>query len=445
VHSNCISFVRSLSKNGRLGFKVFKINVKQALSLAFVVGFVGCATSQHGVPQTFAVTDFTTAHALPRSTAPPAGYLFPGLVGPATGSGFKTLHTFGAGTDAAGVQAKMLNVGGLLYGTSHGGGATGNGTVFTFDPKTKAEHVIYSFMGGSDGLGPSAPLLSANGMLYGTTSSVPEPGFPNGEGNGTVFAITTSGAETVLHAFTGSPDGANPEGYVTNVNGVLYGTTFVGGTGSCNYSSSAGCGTVFMVDPSTGNESVIYSFQGGADGAGPRAGMAYLNGTLYGDTYFGGANSEGTVFSITPGGAESVLHSFAGGSDGAHAQSALEPLNGIFYGTTNQGGSTGYGVVYSVTTGGAESVVQSICCGPEGGLFPLNGTLYGTTSGNGSSTSGNVYSLTLAGAETVLHSFTGGTNGASPEDTLTNVNGVLYGTTRLAGANGVGTVFKINP
>lgn len=379
------------------------------------------------------------------STAPADGFPFTSASVALGNHGFKTLYAFEGGADGGGVQAKMTNVGGTLYGTSHGGGASGNGTVFTVNPETGAEKVIYSFMGGADGWGPEALLNDYNGTLYGTTASLPEPGFPNGGGNGTVFAISTAGAEQPLHSFTGSPDGANPEGFVINVNGTLYGTTFVGGTGSCGYSSSTGCGTVFTVDPQTGAENVIYSFTGGTDGAGPRAGLADVNGTLYGTTYFGGASGNGTVFSITPAGSENVVYSFTGGADGSRPQSALVPGNGVLYGTTNQGGTSGFGTVYSVTTTGTEQVIYPVCCGPEGGVTYLNGKLYGTTSGNGSAKGGNVFSLTLTGTETILHNFTGGANGGSPEAALVNVKGTLYCTTRLGGASGVGTVFKISP
>jgi hypothetical protein len=49
-----------------------------------------------------------------------------------------------------------------------------------------------------------------------------------------------SGTENVLHSFAGNPDGATPYAGLTNVNGVLYGTTYAGGTGS---------GTVFSITP----------------------------------------------------------------------------------------------------------------------------------------------------------------------------------------------------
>ncbi len=79
------------------------------------------------------------------------------------------------------------------------------------------------------------------GNLYGTT---------NGGGPGTVFKVDASGNETVLHRFTGSSDGANPQGHlVFDANGNLYGTTYRGGTGSNCYEGYLGCGVVFKITP----------------------------------------------------------------------------------------------------------------------------------------------------------------------------------------------------
>jgi uncharacterized repeat protein (TIGR03803 family) len=91
-------------------------------------------------------------------------------------------------------------------------------------------------------------------------------------------------------------NGRIPEGGLISVNGTLYGTTYYGGTGTCK----VGCGTVFSLDPTTGTEKVLYSFQNdGADGALPFAGLIDIRGTLYGTTSTGGAHGGGTVFAIT--------------------------------------------------------------------------------------------------------------------------------------------------
>jgi uncharacterized repeat protein (TIGR03803 family) len=154
------------------------------------------------------------------------------------------------------------------------------------------EKVLYSFgaFGSGDGEGPFAGLIALNGVLYGTTI---EGGANN---TGTVFSATPSGTEKIVYSFgaSGSGDGAYPQwAGVIAVNGVLYGTTVAGGAN--------GFGTVFSVTTS-GSETVLHSFGafGSGDGAGPMASLTLRAKTLYGTTAGGGADNEGTVFSINP-------------------------------------------------------------------------------------------------------------------------------------------------
>src|SRR5437667_269978 len=173
------------------------------------------------------------------------------------------------------------------------------------------------------------------GNLYGTTLFGGPSFNGNPSGYGTVFKVDTSGNETLLHAFTNEPDGANPyAGLVTDKRGNLYGATASGG--------AFGGGTVFKLD-TTGTEIVLHSFSG-TDGIQPQAGLVMDKaGNLYGTTVFGGASGGGTVFKLDTTGTEIVLHSFSG-ADG------LFPLAGLvmdevgnLYGTTDFGGSHGWG------------------------------------------------------------------------------------------------------
>lgn len=338
-------------------------------------------------------------------------------------------------------------------------GATKTSRLLTVHPLTGTNYKsLYSFEGYPDGSGPYAGLVAVNGKLYGTTI---DSGSLNCQyGCGTVFEVSTSGKERVLYSFKGeNGDGANPMASLIFANGKLYGTTELGGTGSCsNYSSVVGCGIVFKVSTS-GTENVLYSFKGGKDGSGPAAGVITVNGTLYGTTLTGGANSEGTAFSLTLSGTEKVLHSFGGSGDGDQPFSGLLILNGTLYGTTYTGGAAyGTGTVFEVSTSGKEHVLH-IFKGYRNGAFPhaglvaVNGTLYGTTSSGGVTrcTSGSgpgcgtIFKVSTSGAEHLLHRFKGGTDGASPYAGLVTINGALYGTTVLGGSSGYGTVFRISP
>jgi uncharacterized repeat protein (TIGR03803 family) len=175
------------------------------------------------------------------------------------------------------------------------------------------------------------------------------------------------------------------------VGGTLYGTTYG--------NPAIGNGTVFSVTPS-GTETVLYSFKGGSDGAGPRAGLLEFNGLLYGTT-LGGGNGNGTVFNVTLAGTETVVHSFQGGSDGKDPQAALINVHGTLYGTTIYGGAYGAGTVFKVTKTGAVKVVYSFGSSgandgyePFASLINLGGTLYGTTAGGGANSWGTVFAVT---------------------------------------------------
>jgi uncharacterized repeat protein (TIGR03803 family) len=103
--------------------------------------------------------------------------------------------------------------------------------------------LVYSFKGVKNGKYPVAGVIYFKGTFYGTTAA-------GGEyGKGTVFSISSSGVEAVLHSFgkPGSGDGAGPQSRLLQVKDILYGTTVHGGTGtSC---PGDGCGTVFWVSP----------------------------------------------------------------------------------------------------------------------------------------------------------------------------------------------------
>jgi uncharacterized repeat protein (TIGR03803 family) len=281
---------------------------------------------------------------------------------------------------------------GALYGTTYFGGGPGCGygcgTVFKITT-SGTESVIYSFKGyPEDGAVPYAGLIAAKGTLYGTTFFGGDYSCGSGSlpsGCGTVYEITKSGSESVLYSFKGGTDGLWPQARLLNVKGMLYGTTLQGG-------GTSNSGTVFAVTTS-GTETVLHRFKRAKDGAYPAAGLTNVYGALYGTTLDGGQSNLGTVFTITTSGAESVLHSFKGGTDGSIPAAGLLNVNGVLYGTTGDGGSArcssnGCGTVFKITTSGLESVLYAFK-GRKGGDLPqssltnVSGRLYGTTVGGG--------------------------------------------------------------
>ena len=392
----------------------------------------------------------------------------------ASSTNYTVLHSFGAAPDANSPSAGLIGVGGTLYGTTAFGGSDtagycgytppyGCGAVFTITTRG-AEKVLHTFEPQKrDGSLPDAALIYVGGTLYGTTSEGGScDNCVNGSifyGCGTVFSISTSGTEKVLHSFAAFSDGAGPNAALTNVNGTLYGTTFRGGGGVCASGFyQVGCGTVFSITTG-GAEAILYKFGPGRHARWSRASLIEEGRRLYGTTVAGGAYRKyGTVFSITLGGKENVTHSFGNGTDGREPVAGLIQVNGTFYGTTREGGAYGDGTVFSVTPGGTEKVVYSFGGGSDGarpfaGLISVKGVLYGTTyNGGGSGCSfsgfegcGTVFSVTTIGQEGVLHRFGVGSDGASPVAGLTEMNGTLYGTTWGGGTHGDGTVFALKP
>jgi uncharacterized repeat protein (TIGR03803 family) len=258
-----------------------------------------------------------------------------------------------------------------------------------------------------------------------------------------VFKVDTTGNESTLYTFTGGADGANPNSLIADSSGNFYGATVNGGTSDA--------GVVFKLDAS-GNEKVLYTFTGGADGANPYGGVVRdATGNLYGVTGYGGGDDMGVVFKVDPNGQETVLHSFTGGNDGAYPNPVTIDSAGNLYGTTTDGGSSGAGVVFKIDKSGHETVLYTFSGGNDGGFSSAGvirdsaGNLYGTTGGGGSSGAGVVFKVSKSGHETVLYPFSGGNDGASPLAALTcDSEGNLYGTTAFGGAEDGGVVFKVD-
>jgi uncharacterized repeat protein (TIGR03803 family) len=275
----------------------------------------------------------------------------------------------------------------MLYGTTDKGGSASdgyfaNGIVYRTST-TGATKVLHRFGGGdSDGARPFAGLIEVNGTLYGTTQWGGSGKCANESGDsgcGTVYSISTSGKEKMLYSFARGSDGANPDASLIDVNGTLYGTTARGGASAC---SGNGCGTVYSIS-TTGAEKVLYSFAGGSDGANPVAGLIDVKGTLYGTTSGGGSSDNGTVYSISTTGTEEVLYSFRGYSYGGEPLAPLIDVKGALYGTTAYGtvysiSTTGAETLLYHFTG--EKSGES----PAAPLIVVNDTLYGTTTKGGS-------------------------------------------------------------
>jgi uncharacterized repeat protein (TIGR03803 family) len=264
---------------------------------------------------------------------------------------YTILHRFNGKPDGGGPEGPLIQgAKGNLYGiTNFGGDLTcgsylqGCGVIFKLDTTGK-ETVVHTFKT-SDGLEYPGPVIRDNaGNFYGAAQPINQAGL--------VFKLDSSGKVTALHNFTGGADGYGPIGpLLSDAAGNLYGVAAWGGEYSC--------GLVFKLDP-TGKETVLHQFQGPpGDGCGPRPMIRDRAGNFYGTTEEGGSGGGyGTVFKVQPSGNETVLYSFAGGSNGALPWTLFLDKADVFYGTTAAGGNTscyardyvpGCGVVFKLT------------------------------------------------------------------------------------------------
>jgi uncharacterized repeat protein (TIGR03803 family) len=381
------------------------------------------------------------------------------------GPKYKVLHAFGAGKDGGGLWGSLaFDAQGNLYGTTSGGGAYGDGTVFELTLGSNgiwSETILHSFPSFSDdGGGPtSTPILDAAGNLYASTE---------GGGthySGTVFELAQgSWTETILYNFCAMPkcsDGASPSaGLIMDGAGNLYGTAFY----------------PFELSPSSGQWTltVLHKFPSHkGDGTDAYQGVILdAAGNVYGATEGGGTGTQGCIqtgcgmdyeLHHKPDGKwkEIALHNFGTGGDNMLISGGLLfDGMGNLYGATD-GGVHAQGAIYRLSRGAGghwkAAIQYSFKGGANGGgpagslVMDGSGSLYGVTVNGGDPFCGCGVVYRLAPGTngkwkyTVLHRFTGN-DGAQPYAApILDSKGSLYGTTATGGAAGAGVVFELTP
>ena len=236
---------------------------------------------------------------------------------------------------------------GNFYGLDAYGGDGAGGDLWQLVANSGAFNLLFNFDRQTTGIYPTATLVQGgDGQLYGVT---PNGGTGNPDCSyycGTVFKITTGGAQTVLYNFcsqTNCTDGANPLSPLTlSASGNFYGTTSTGG--------AYGNGTIFRITPN-GTMTILHSFGAGEGNNVVAPLLRAADGNYYGVASGSGAHGHGSIFEITPGGTFTLLYSFSG-SDGASPLGGLvQDSHGIFYGTTSAGGANNLGTVFKFQAG----------------------------------------------------------------------------------------------
>lgn len=336
--------------------------------------------------------------------------------------------------------------------------------------------VLHNFTNGRDGSYPVAGLaITSSGTLYGTTAGLI---YSNGGPSfGSVFRLQEKNGSwlfTPLYVFSGAADGAYPVArVVVGANGTLYGTTNRGGNTNC----FEGCGLVFNLRPRPSipasplvpwTKTVLYSFQGGSDGAYPGYGDIVFDpaGNIYNTASQGGSFACsghlgcGAVYKLTLSGqtyTESVIYNFTGGSDGAFPIAAASfDHSGNLFTTAYNGGNNDNGTVIQLTPSGGgwnETTIHQFSPNSDGAnpwtgvIVDSTNSLYGTTSTAAPNGGGSAYKMTSSDGSwsfSMLDSFSGsGQNPGPRADLAIDASGNLYGTTYAGGAHGFGSVFKL--
>lgn len=276
-----------------------------------------------------------------------------------------------------------------------------------------------------------------------------------------------SSSVTVADAFRfdGMAGGGLPGGGLLSSGGYLYGTLLSGGANKD--------GVVYSLHKPHGGawqETVLWSFTGAADGAGPTGTLIQdTNGALYGVTGGGGTYASGTVFVLTPPGSgqtawtETTLYTFSHGEDGGVPIGGLiADAQGNFYGTTARYGANGFGTVFKLSPPGqgktawTYTTLWSFTGNGDGGspvaslIMDTAGNLYGTAARGGlTNIGGTVFELSPSAGgvytETTLHQFSGpdGTYPTAP--LIADQAGNLYSTAAFGGTFGQGVAFELSP
>ena len=132
-----------------------------------------------------------------------------------------------------------------------------------------------------------------------------------------MFTIDATGNFSVLYTFLGGKDGDEPEAPVTlDAAGNLYATTF---RGRDSTGWLFGCGVIYKV-ASAGKQTALYRLVGGTKAASPQTArlLRGVGGVIWGTTPSGGADGNGVVYRVDPGGKETDLYSFTRGADGGN-------------------------------------------------------------------------------------------------------------------------------
>lgn len=357
-------------------------------------------------------------------------------------AGTKTITTVAAFNGSNGSQpfgALILDSSGNMYGTTNGGGSSGEGTVFEISKGSHSIVTLASFSG-LGGPGPMAGVtMDASGNLFGTTVA------GGASQRGEVFEIVHGSKTITPLASFNVTNGADPVDAVTlDSSGDVFGTT-VDGTGT------SADGTIFEVVKGTNTVKTLASFNG-INGSFSEAPLTFdKNGNLFGAASAGGISGNGTVFELPKGATtlKAVASFRTNGGTQPSGNIAIDAKGDVF-GTTTYGGTSGDGSVFEIKSGSSTITTIASFKGnngtqPSGGvLLDSHGNLFGTTDLGGTNNDGTVFEIKSGTSTIATVANFNDQNGRIPACPLiSDSSGNLFGMTVAGGVGEFGTVFEI--
>jgi uncharacterized repeat protein (TIGR03803 family) len=239
-----------------------------------------------------------------------------------TNNSFTKLYDFISSTGSLPSGSLLQASNGLLYGVTNSGGTTGRGVLYSFDLSGNSFSTLFNF-DSTNGSYPSQALIESNGLFYGVAGG-------GTSSNGVIYSfdIATS-TYNKLYDFDGLT-GTNPSSPLFETSsGVLFGTTSSGG--------NFGEGVLFSYNPDSNIFIKFMDFDDLTNGGHPRGALTQMNnGSIFGTTFYGGANYGGVIYSFHPTNTFiSVLYEF-GTSSGGLVGSLIEGPNSILYGVADE-------------------------------------------------------------------------------------------------------------
>ena len=375
------------------------------------------------------------------------------------------LHDFN-GVDGGFPYPPIVGPDGSIYVTTQSGGNTqcgGCGTVvrLTSSNGTWTPSTLYQFEDRQDGRGSGTLALDKSGNLYGITFE--------GSQNGSVYRLIPGATGQpwhfqLLYEFTNGEYALSP--LFVDTSGAIYGISLFGDANGCNGS----CGLVFQLVPPSGQnttwtENVLYEFQGEADGGNPRTLLMDKTGVIYGTNSYGGANSTGVIFRLTPRNGTwnySVLYPF-GPSHQVLAGPLAEDAAGNLYSILSHTGGIGGngGDVFQLSppangvTGWTPTFVHHFAGSYDATYLAVapNGTVYGCIFGDEDFNPGYLFQVTPPASQgdtwtyKTLVNFNRAPylNYQSPTGVVVGLNNTLFATLGRGGSGGSGAILQIVP